>query len=269
MHHGAVTAKSLPQNMNKLLRLSPKTIHHSLLLRLTPPSTRRSLRNSESKDSQLSNGSKTEKPLTIKVVELLMLLFHGFLRKLDQHPLNLPVMLLKRRLLQINSPLLSSALIPMMPSTLKLMSNFPIPKRKLDLFITLMPHAPLNLELNNHPLFSSDNLRRKLLFTLVLLIKIPFLLLSNHLWFQPFSNSLKMRLRLFLDNNKMYFSFSELSLIPNLLSKKLSKRQLMHTKEKFFLLTLVLLTKFKENSLNSWVLLRKISQPLELSFQLT
>merc|ERR1719272_2882532 len=83
-------------------------IHHSSSPRSIPPSKRRSLKNSVSKDSQLSNGSITESQPTIKEEEPETPSSHGSLRKPDHHPLNLPVMLLKRRPLPINSSLLSS-----------------------------------------------------------------------------------------------------------------------------------------------------------------
>jgi hypothetical protein len=129
--------------------------------------------------------------------------------------------------------------------------------------------VPKNLEPNNHPLFSSDNSRLKLMFTQVLLTKKLSLLSLSHSWSQLFSHSLRMKLRLFSDNNKMFFSFSEPSQIMIPLSRKLSKRLLMPIKEKFFSLMLELLTKFKENLLNSLELLKMIIQQLELFSQLT
>jgi len=86
MHHGAVTANRLLQNTQVLLELLPKMIHHFSLLKLTRPSKRRSQKNSKLKDSQLSSGSITEKPLTTKEEEQLMISSHGFSRKPDQHP---------------------------------------------------------------------------------------------------------------------------------------------------------------------------------------
>merc|ERR1712127_76580 len=244
-------------------------IHLSSLPRLTPLSKRRSPRNSVSKDSQLSNGSKTEKPLTIKVEEPLTPSSHGSSRKPDHLPLSSPVMLLKRRLLLTNSLLLSSEPTLMMLSTLKLTSNFPILRRKLDSSTTSMLLAPLNSELLNHPLSSSDNSKRKLTSTPEPPTKMPFLLTSNHSWSQPSSLSPRMRLRLFSDNNKMFSFSSELKLITNLLSKKFSKRPPLPTRERFFSPSLELPTKSKVNSLNSWELLRKISQLLELFSQPT
>jgi hypothetical protein len=212
---------------------------------------------------------ETEKPLTIKVEEPLTQLSHGSSRKLDHNPQNLPAMHSRRRPLPINSPLLSSVPTPMTLFTPRLMSNFPIPRRRLDSSTTLMPLVPLNLELPNHPLSSSDNSKRKLTFTLVLLTKMLSLLILSHSWSQLFSNSPKMRSKLFSDNNKMSSFSSELSPIPILLSKKFSKRQPLHTRERFSLPMLELLTKSKVNSLNSWELLKRISQPSEPFFQLT
>merc|ERR1712166_635623 len=116
-------------------------IHHSSLPRWTPPSTRKFQRNSVSKDSQLSNGSITEKPLITKEEEPETPLSHGSLRKPDHHPKRLPVKLLKKRPLLINSLLLSSVPTLQMLSTPRLTSNSPILKKKLLSSTLLMPHA--------------------------------------------------------------------------------------------------------------------------------
>merc|ERR1712166_932362 len=100
-------------------------IHHSSSPRSIPPSKRRSLKNSVSKDSQLSNGSITESQPTIKEEEPETPSSHGSLRKPDHHPLNLPVMLLKRRPLPINSSLLSSVPTSKMLSTLRPLTKKP------------------------------------------------------------------------------------------------------------------------------------------------
>merc|ERR1712166_631577 len=244
-------------------------IHHSSSPRSIPPSKRRSLKNSVSKDSQLSNGSITESQLTIKEEEPETPSSHGSLRKPDHHPLNLPVMLLKRRPLLINSSLLSSVPTSKMLSTLRLTSKCPNLRRKSLSSTTLMPLAPPNSELLNHPLSTSDNSRRKLSYTLEPLTKKPFLLSSSHSWSQPFSPSPRMRSRLFSDNNKIALFFSERRKITNLLSKKFSKRLPSHSRERFFSPMLDLPTKSKVNSLNSWELLRKTTQQSELFSQPT
>merc|ERR1712166_829140 len=187
----------------------------------------------------------------------------------DHHPLNLPVMLLKRRLLPINSSLLSSVPTSKMLSTLRLTSKCPNLRRKSLSSTTLMPLAPPNSELLNHPLSSSDNSRRKLSYTLEPLTKNPFLLSSSHSWSQPFSPSPRMRSRLSSDNNKIALFSSERKKITSLPSKKFSKRLPSHSRERFFSPMLDLPTKSKVNSLNSWELLRKTTQQSELFSQPT
>jgi hypothetical protein len=67
--------------------------------------------------------------------------------------------------------------------------------------------------------------------------------------------------------SSFFESFSEKKKIKHLLSKRLSKKLLTNSRDKFFSLMLDLPIKSKENLLNSLELLKKITQPLELFFQ--
>jgi hypothetical protein len=146
-----------------------------------PLSKRKLLKNSVSKDSQLSNGSKTENPPTTTEEELLTPSSHGSKRKLDHHLLSSLVMLLKKILPLINSLLPSLVPTPMMLSIKMLMLHLLSPMMISNLFTPLMMLVPLSLEPVNHLLFSSDNSRKNLSSTLEPLIKLPFLPSLSHL----------------------------------------------------------------------------------------
>jgi len=72
-----------------------------------------------------------------------------------------------------------------------------------------MLNALLLTELLPQELFSSENSRLKLTFIPELPIRIPLSALLSHLWYQPFSNSQRKKLKPFSDNNNQLFFYSE------------------------------------------------------------
>lgn len=179
MLHGVVTARSSLQNIVLLPKSWLKMIHHSPLLRLMPQSKRSLPKDSESKVSQHSSSSKTEKRPTIQEEEPLTLLYHGSSKNLDQHQLKLLVPLFQKRWKPTNSSLLSLVL-NLRLFTLMLILPMLTLRTRLPLFILMMPLVPLNTEPLPQVLFSSENSRPPLCHTQVLLTKNHLLTSLSH-----------------------------------------------------------------------------------------
>ena len=135
-----------------------RTTHQLPLPRLTQLNKRLLPRDSPSKDSQPSSGSRTELKLNTLEEEPRILLSNGSSRSLDHHPLKSLAMPLRiRSLTRATNSSLPTSVLRTILFILKLMSHTQTPRTRSNSFM-LISHAKRTTASAVIPrLFSSDN----------------------------------------------------------------------------------------------------------------
>ena len=133
------------------------------------------------------------------------------------------------------------------PYTLMLILLMLIQKIKFNLFIIMKLHALKNSFLQPQALFSSENLRQPQMSIQENQIKNPLLASLNHWQFQLFSNSLRMKLKQYLDNNNQLPFFLEINPTVMLNLFQFLKKLQKHLKVKLFSHLVVFQMEFKKN----------------------